>query len=284
MSSNPDKQYRDDIKVACVNFVSDLGNKDANLAKMTRYISELSGKGVDLVVFPEMSITGYEVDAHALAEPIPGPSTTRLEKAAKENNILVIAGMPEQDKATPDTVYNVAVMFGPQGMLGHYRKMHPFGPELEWATPGAELPIWETDFGPIGIAICFDHYVFPEAPRAYAVKGCRLLINPSAAGHFEGITDVPEAVITQLKARVIENMVFMASANAVGVQNPTDFFGQSVILGPKPGSVAYQVYAGPASEKEEEVIIAELDLSLANQFGYMDQRKASCYSSLSKTV
>jgi predicted amidohydrolase len=284
MNSNPDKQYKDVIKVACVNFMAVLGDKDANLEKMTAYIKELSGQGADMVVFPEMSVSGYEVDAHSLAELIPGPATERLEQAARENGIYVIAGMPERDKTNAESVYNTAVIFGPEGMLGSYRKMHPFGPELEWAKPGEELPIWETNFGPIGIAICFDHYVFPEAPRAYAVKGCRLLINPSAAGHFEGITDVPEAVMTQLKARVIENMVFMVSANTVGVQNPTDFFGQSVILGPKPGSVAYQVYAGPASEKEEEVIMAELDLSLANQFGYMDQRHASCYSSLSASA
>jgi predicted amidohydrolase len=260
-----------------------LGNKDVNLKKMREYISNLSSDGVDFIVFPEMSVTGYEVDTQSLAEQIPGPSTNLLEKAAKESNVYVVAGMPERDKTNPTTIYNTAVLFGPKGMLGSYRKMHPFGPELEWAKPGEELPIWETEFGPIGIAICFDHYVFPEAPRAYAVKGCRLLINPSAAGHFEGITDVPEAVMNQLKARVIENMVFMASANTVGVQNPTEFFGQSVILGPKRGSVAYQVYAGPASDKKEEVITAELDLSLANQFGYMDQRHASCYNILAAT-
>jgi len=277
------QQYKNNIKVACVNFMPELENKEANLQKIDDYISKLSIDKVNLIVFPEMALTGYEVEAQSLAEPIPGPSTDRIEKAAKENKVYIVAGMPERDKTNPDTIYNTAVIFGPKGMLGAYRKMHPFGTELEWAKPGEDLPIWETEFGPIGIAICFDHYVFPEAPRVYAVKGCRLLINPSAAGHFEGITGVPEAVMNQLKARVIENMVFMASANTVGVQNPTDFFGQSVILGPKPASVAYQVYAGPANDKKEEVITAELDLSLANQFGYMDQRHASCYSILAAT-
>lgn len=279
-----EEQLKDKVKVACVNFMPVLEDKDSNLSKMEDIISEMNEDGVDLIVFPEMALTGYEVDVLPLAEIIPGPSTQRLAKLIKRMNLNVIFGMPELHKTEQTIVYNTAVLLGRSGVLGTYRKMHPFGPELEWATPGKDFPVWETNFGPIGIGICFDNYVFPEVPRTYAVKGCRLFINISAAGHFEGISDVPEAVMNQLKARVIENMFFLASANIVGVENPTEFFGRSVIIGPKPASVFCQTYAGPASDKKEEVIVAELDLSLANQFGYMDQRHPSCYGCLASSI
>lgn len=281
--TSKDGPFRNNIVVGCVNFMPVLGDKDANIDKMTRLISEAKKMAVDLLVFPEMALTGYEVDAKSLAEAIPGPSIARLSKAIEGKSLYLVFGMPERGGNDRNVIYNTAVVLGPKGILGSYRKMHPFGGELEWATPGRELPLVQTDFGPVGVGICFDHYVFPEVARSYSVKGCRLIINPSAAGHFQGITDVPEAVMNQLKARVIENSVFLASANCVGVENPTEFFGQSVILGPKPGSVAYQIYAGPASDKEEELITAELDLTRVDQFGYMKQRQPACYGYLTST-
>ena len=112
-----------------------------------------------------------------VAKAIPGPDTEALGAAAKRNNIWVIAGLAERDG---DVLYNTAVLLDRQGKLaGKYRKVHL--PREEWTTgvtPGAEYPVFKTDFGTVAIQICYDWF-FPEAAEIFALKGAEVLFAPT---------------------------------------------------------------------------------------------------------
>jgi predicted amidohydrolase len=130
-----------------------------------------------------------------------------------------------------------------------------------------EYPVFETRYGPLGIAICREMFLYPEVSRIYAVKGVRILINPFAGPDFGGgPEDTQNFVLTQLASRVHENQSFVLSANLVGAQGPMVMVGYSSIMGPspKPELMTRHIYAGPASMTEQEILIAILDLSIVN--------------------
>jgi predicted amidohydrolase len=138
--------------------------------------------------------------------------------------------------------------------------MHPIFDEFKIFSKG-NLPFsFLSPWGTIGIGICHDTYMFPEIPRFYAALGSRIYINLTAipASHIGW----KEFYFNQLKARSLENSMFVASANLVGKEIINQYMGSSVIFGPGSGKESHQayVYGGPASETKEEVIISTLDL------------------------
>lgn len=138
--------------------------------------------------------------------------------------------------------------------------------ELEWSRRGNRYPLFETRYGPIGVGICKDDFLFPEVARIYAIRGSRLLVHPTVFPEFSDVEtrDYRDFYMTMLGARSIESKMFIASANLVGTEGSLTFFGYSAILGPKPGCMNYHIWAGPAGT-EEEIVIGTLDLaSLAN--------------------
>jgi predicted amidohydrolase len=120
---------------------------------------------------------GTHKNMRDLAEPIPGPSTERLAAAARRNKLWVVAGLSERDG---QRVYNTAVLLDREGRLaGKYRKTHL--PRDEWnkgVTPGAEYPVFQTDFGTVAIQICYDWF-FPEVAEAFALGGAKVLFAPT---------------------------------------------------------------------------------------------------------
>ncbi|MBW1799686.1 MAG: carbon-nitrogen hydrolase family protein [Deltaproteobacteria bacterium] len=257
--------YEDAINVAAVNFHALPGDKEANLKKIEDFMDRSADKGVDLIVFPEVALTGYGLSpeqALDIAEEIPGPSTERIMDIAAKCQLHIVFGMPE--KGGSDKIYNTAPFITPDGILGRYRKVH-IPPIEPWASPGDEYPVFDTKFGPIAIGICWEEYCFPEVPRIYALKGARLLINITATPDFGNMEDTRESTLGQLKARVHENGYFIVSADLVGPEGDTTFVGYSAILGPKPDLMMPQVYAGPASSTEDEMLFATLDLSFATR-------------------
>jgi len=256
--------YKNTVTIACVNFNPVMADKSANLTKMEHFIKQAKANGANIVLFPEMALTDYKLDDgiyEKLAERIPGPSTERIAKIAAENNLYVIFGMPERDKKDAKIIYNSAAVIAPSKILGTYRKLHlPFG-EKKWATAGSSLPVFKTPWGPIGVGICYDTYTFPEVVRIYTIKGARLYLNPTAASHVPGLRDVLASSMDTIQSRVIENWLFIASANIVGIHKKEDFFGNSFIAGPQKMSLGCHIIAGPASQKEEGIVIGKLDLS-----------------------
>lgn len=151
------------LTVAVVQMEAMMADKDANLRKVLDYIKKAAAKKAEMVVFPEMCLTGYTCGADLektsilfeLAEPIPGPSANAITKAAKENNIYVIVGMPEANTEFLGQIHNSALFTGPEGIIGVYRKIHlvtfpghPAVREIHWGfVPGNEIPVWKIKQG-----------------------------------------------------------------------------------------------------------------------------------------
>jgi predicted amidohydrolase len=256
------------VTIAVVNFQPVLDgsrpNKVETLKKIERFTMEAVKRGANIVVFPELALTSYSgfppEAAYELSEPIPGESTSIIQKIASQHRIYVAFGMIER---VGSKLYNAVPFIGPTGILGVYRKVHPAKFAEKWVTPGDSYPLIQTPWGPIGIGICYDNYCFPEVPRIYALRGARIHLNVTAIPQFPDASDYLDFYVTMLGARSIENNLFIASANMVGRQGEFTYFGHSMIIGPKPGKMSYHIYAGPLG-REEGIAIATLDLSWLN--------------------
>ncbi|MEM3396817.1 MAG: carbon-nitrogen hydrolase family protein [Thermoplasmata archaeon] len=187
----------------------------------------------DLVVFPEMFVTGYALKNRMLrfAEPLNGPIVEKLSRIASEHETTIVTGMPEFCSAK-NLVYNSAVVVMPDGNVKCYRKwkLATFGPFEEglYFSPGnGEHCIFEINGIRIGLLICYELF-FPEIAKAYAMKGVDMLIcisaSPSTTKKFF------EAV---LPARAIENTVYVAYSNLLGTEQNLVFWGGQRIYGPR---------------------------------------------------
>ena len=185
---------------AVVNMPGVWGDKQKNIDNMTAYIKEAGEKGVDILVFPETVLTGYEWKTPetdpfyqetgkamqaALAETVPGPTTSLLSEYAKQYGMYIIFGMTQKtDEPIYDEgvekVYNSAAVLYPDGKIEAYQKMHRAGSESKWSVPGDTPYMFETKWGKVGIDICRDGHFYPELGRYYAAMGCTLFIHPTA--------------------------------------------------------------------------------------------------------
>ena len=233
---------KETFKIALAQISCLRGNKKANLQKIEEYAKKAKEKNAELVVFPELSLTGYTVrdEVYELAEKIPGPSTSAIEKLTREIGIHIIFGMPELSEKTEATVYNSAVLIGPEGLIGKYRKMylptHSVFEEKRYFRPGHDVGAFETELGKIGIIICYDLF-FPEVSRLTRLEGAKLIVCISASPavrrtYFETLTT----------ARAIENAAFLAYVNLVGVEDGLQFWGGSRLIGPNGNIIAKAEY------------------------------------------
>ncbi|MGD0495020.1 MAG: carbon-nitrogen hydrolase family protein [Candidatus Bathyarchaeia archaeon] len=229
------------------------GDKEQNLKKIETAVTRAEEKGADLVILPELSLTGYVVrdQIYELAEEIPGPSTRIIERIARDAGIHVVFGMPEKSKMAQATLHNTAVLVGPKGLIGKYRKMylptHSVFEEKRYFRPGYETSVLDTDLGKIGLLICYDIY-FPEVTRLTRLEGAQLVVCISASpavrrSFFEILT----------AARAVENTTFLAFVNLIGVEDGLQFWGGSRLVGPN-GRVLAQ-----AKYDEEDFVISEVD-------------------------
>jgi predicted amidohydrolase len=257
----------DVVTIACVNFNTDWGNKERNLERIKDYVTAAAKRGADIIAFPELALTGYENGPGAKmhrqnAETIPGPSTDALAELTRKLGVYVIVGMPEKSVEDPDVYYNSAAVIGPEGVIGSYAKLMPFGNEMKWCRKGEKPFAFDTPWGLVGVGICYDTYMFPELPRYYAALGARLYVHITALGAFRGWKPY---YINQMQARAIENMMFVASSNLVGKDRTSDYPGTSFVLGPGEEAHEVEFYAGPSSETKEEIILATVDLAAADR-------------------
>jgi predicted amidohydrolase len=257
------------ITVACANFEAVPRDKAATLGKMARVVADAAARGCDLVIFPELALNTWgecadcardhrPCDWHrGQAEAADGPACREVVAMAAAHGIHVIYGFEETGDPGTDALHNSANVVAPDGLVGTYRKLHLGIPlETDRFTPGDALPVFATALGPIGISICYDFYQGPELSRILALKGARLLVNPTgrsalprAREHLEQVTLV----------RAHENLVATASANRVGASHgPPTWAGGSVIAAPQfPGFPLTLARAGV----DEELIAAEIDFS-----------------------
>jgi predicted amidohydrolase len=188
---------------------------------------------------------------YELAETIPGPTVEKVEKLAKKTNMHIIFGMPELSEKTQATIFNTAVLVGPEGLIGKYRKMylptHSIFEEKRYFRPGYQTASFQTDLGNIGLCICYDIF-FPEVLRLTRLKGAQLIVCISASpavrrSYFETLTC----------ARAIENTAYLAYVNLAGIQDGLQFWGGSRLVSPSGDILAKAVY------DEEDFVICEVD-------------------------
>jgi predicted amidohydrolase len=256
------------VSVACINFHPEWGDKAANLAKIKTFTADAATQGNDIIVFPELALSGYECSEDMgaenkscqmhqdLAETIPGPSTEEMAQLAKDLDVYIIFGMPEQDKTNSDRRHISSVVIAPEGILGACRKLHlapwPRFTESLCFFPGDDIPVWQTRYGNIGVLICYDFYFFPELARIMALKEAKLLINTTASASGPG---KPYYIVQQTGSRATENLVYAASANLVGKERTKTYYGHSVIAGPHHPKPAFVFAEGGESE---EIVSATL--------------------------
>jgi N-carbamoylputrescine amidase len=233
-----------------------IGDIASNLSAIESAVREAVQRGAELVVLPELCITGYvfrdRAEAVSLAEPVSGPSVTALSRLAAQLGVHLVAGIAEQDATE---LYNTAVLIGPAGMLGRYRKLHLWDNENTIFRPGnLGLPVFETSLGRLGLLICYDLW-FPEATRALALQGADMICVPTNWVPIPGQRSGAAAMATTLcQAAAHVNGVYVLAADRVGEERGQPFVGQSTIIAPT-GWPVVEI----ASSDEPAVLVTQID-------------------------
>jgi len=223
----------------------------ANLAQVDRYLGELSAQSIQLAVFPECALSGYELslaDAAHHADPIPGPQSEALIDLARKHALHFQIGVLEKGEGG---IFNSSVLVSPRGLLGSYRKTHlPYLGVDRYLQPGGRLgPVIETDFGRVASLICYD-LRFPEPARVLALLGAQIILISTAWP--KSATLYPEFLA---RTRAAENGIYLAAANRIGREGDTTYLGRSLIISPS-GSILSE-----GSADRAELLICELEPS-----------------------
>lgn len=214
--------------------------------------AKLDEAEADVLVLPELFATGYQFvsneEVGKLAELVPdGPTTKRLIDLAKVRRMVIVAGLPER---AGSTYYNSAVVVGPTGFIGCYRKTHLFFEETLFFTPGdTGFHVWDIGPARIGVMVCFDWY-YPESARTLALKGADILCHPSNLV----LPNCPDS----MPVRCLENRIFAVTCNRIGKEarggkDPLTYIGHSEIVSPK-GVILHR-----APRDQEDLCIVEID-------------------------
>ena len=277
---------------------------EANFASAIEHVREAAGRGANIVCLPELFRAQYfcqreDLRLFDLAEPIPGPSTTKLGEIAREARIVIVASLFE--RRAPGLYHNTAVTLGPDGtMISVYRKMHipddPLYYEKYYFTPGdLGFKAVDTSFGRVGTLVCWDQW-YPEGARLTALQGAEVLFYPTAIGWHpaekaEFGTAQYEAWQTIQRAHAIANGVYVAGVNRVGLENGDilgnraegpglEFWGGSFLADPFGRIVA------KASHDAEEVLIGEIDVALIEEtrrnWPFLRDRRIDAYAPITQ--
>ena len=273
-------------------------NPAENVDKAISFIRKAASQGAKIVSMQELFTTQYfcQKEDHkyfAFAEEIPGPTSKRLSEIAKELDMVIVASLFE--KRAAGLYHNTAAIIDADGtFLGKYRKMHipddPLFYEKFYFTPGdLGFRSWKTRYGTIGVCVCWDQW-FPETARLTALSGAEILFYPTAIGWHP--SEKPQYGVRQhsswetiQRAHAIANGCFVAVPNRVGHEAPDggdglEFWGQSFVADPS-GQII-----GKASNDQEEVLIADIDLEQLDQqrthWPFLRDRRIDAYGDLLK--
>lgn len=269
-----------------------------NVAAAERGIREAASKGAQIICLQELFTSVYfcQVEDHKyfeLAEPIPGPTSDKMQGLAKELGVVIIASLFERRAA--GVYHNTAVIIDADGtFLGKYRKMHipddPLFYEKFYFTPGdLGFQAFDTKFGRIGVCVCWDQW-YPEAARLTALRGAQILFYPTAIGWHptekEKYGDRQHSSWeTVQRGHAIANGCYVAAPNRVGHEAPDggdgiEFWGRSFICDPA-GQIVEK-----ASTDKEEVIVAEVDLQSVDtqrtHWPFLRDRRIDAYSDITR--
>ena len=240
--------------VACVQMDCRLGEPEENRRRIVTHIRDAAARGAELVVFPECAVTGYcfesAAEAARFAEAADGETAGAVSRACAETGAHAVVGFIE---ASGGKLYNAALVAGPRGPVGVYRKVHlPFIGADRFTTPGeGPFRVFDLPFGRVGVNICYDAS-FPESARVLKLLGAELVVLPT--------NWPPEAWRTPafvLNTRAQENHVNYVACDRVGGERGYRFIGRSRAVDFNGDTVA-------EAGEGEEVVFARLDLAGAS--------------------
>ena len=251
------------VKVAVVQMEPVVGETEKNLANCLAKVTEAADNGAQLIVLPELCVSGYvfanREEAFALSEPIPGGrSCQAFEDLARERKIYLYAGLNEN---CGDRLYNTAVLFGPEGIVGKYRKLQIWDDEYLWFEPGdLGLPVFHTPIGRIGMLVCNDCW-YQELYRILAMQGADIIIaGVDGPARPHAPFDMNTFVVFHAMAAANCSNVYVAIAVRTGIERNEEFAGRSVIV-----DNTGAIIAGPAGKTGEEILYADCDFARVRQ-------------------
>lgn len=229
------------VKVACT-------NGDPNLRSAEAVLEAAGRAKADLVLLPEY------VQGGLIPEPFEGPSCRLMAALAKKHRMYVVCGIVR--KAEPEgRLYNTAVIFDRQGkLLGTYDKHHPYSPELndEGITPGTGVPVFRTDFGKVGVMICYDSW-FPDVAELLSLKGAEIILFPNV-GYYRSL----------MPARAADNGVRIVASSYGSGNGVWDTAGRSVVQPLDADPTVLPIQARPTFKDVSQIKVGKIELLLVS--------------------
>lgn len=279
---------KESVHVSVVQFAPQRWDREANAIRMAEFIEKEGSERAELVVFPELANIGYlrgpsasldedfALHYHRCAEPIPGPTTSTLGKAAARAGVYVVVGLAEAHSRLRGMLFNSSVLIAPDGEVrGVHRKVHIPRSEKHYFVPGNRIEVFPTELGVIGMQVCYDDR-FPETARVQALKGAEIIV-VVFAGYLYGERSDRELAY-RASTRALENAVYHVICNRSGSEDGSVFMGHSVVASPA-GTILCQSDSAEetvsrAELREEHLIGARIALSTFRD------RRPDLYSSI----
>jgi predicted amidohydrolase len=240
------------MRIAAVQMDVTLTDVPGNLARMQAKVRETRAAGAELTIFPECALTGYCFssldEARPFAESIPGPSVEAMIETCAQLGGFVVFGMLER---AGERIFNALALVGPAGLVGSYRKVHLPYLGVDKFTDFGDRPfaIHEINGVKIGMTICYDGG-FPEPARCLALLGADLIVLPT-----NWPPGAEPAADFAINTRALENTLYYAAADRVGVERDVAFIGKSRICDPLGKTIA------SADHTDEAVLYADIDVA-----------------------
>lgn len=259
------------VRASMVQFASEWLQTERNTERLKAFAESEAKAGQELIVFPELSNTGYitpfDVDEPCgfpgktyaefaaayirAAETVPGPTTDALCEVTRKYGAHVVVGVAQKHPVIPFTLYNSAVLIGPGGIVGVHHKVHLPLNEKQYFYPGSTIETFRTDLGVLGMQVCYDGR-FPEITRTLALKGAEIVCSLWCVPAVFTVPDAENSLRYRSYTRAQENGIYFLSCNRTGTEGKTVMLGRSVASGPDGSSVAQ------SETSDEEVVRAEL--------------------------
>lgn len=270
-----------------------------NMDRIRTFIVEEAARGAELIVFPELSNTGYveplvpggefvsDVPHYAqslwqaCAEP-QGEAIAELARLAAAKGVHVVAGLGIRDKLRAGVMYNSSMLFGPDGLTGRYDKLHQWKNEKLYFTKGDSIASFPALGAKLGMQICYD-IRFPEITRILALQGADIVTSvwASFGPDAETVSD-PGLFLHRAYTRAVENGVFFLSCNRSGAHGDQRFFGRSCAVAPD-GTIL-----GELDHDREDVLRIDIDLEAVARYrsetGIWADRDWSVYARYFETL